>query len=267
MEELEREICELAAHIAAATCRWLQLVAEFDRRGGWADWGAKSCAQWLSWRCSIGRVTAREHIRVARRLEELPLVREAFRTGALSYCKVRAITRVAAPETEEHLVELGVHATGAQLEKVVRLYSGALAASTESAQQVDARRSLTYVWNEDGSLTLEARLSPDEGALVLSALKAAEADSGSRQSASAEALAARARSRPRVRSRPRQCLQATTLPRPDAPTRSFRSPARRWLTREPAVPTGIGARSASMWISIPSPETVFTSAVSLRTDR
>lgn len=94
--ELEREICELAAHIAAATCRWLLLVAEFDERGGWAQWGAKSCAQFLCWRCSIGVVTAREHVRVARRLRELGLVREAFSTGELTYCKARAITRVAA---------------------------------------------------------------------------------------------------------------------------------------------------------------------------
>lgn len=39
LEYLEREICELAANIAAATCRWLVLLAEFDRREGWGMWG------------------------------------------------------------------------------------------------------------------------------------------------------------------------------------------------------------------------------------
>jgi hypothetical protein len=175
LAQLEQEICELAGHLAAATCRWLLLVAEFDARGGWAEWGAKSCAHWLSYRCSIGLGAAREHVRVARRLLELPLVSGAFRTGELSYCKVRAITRVATPETEEHLVDLGLHATGAQLEKVVRLFRGALRASTESACELHARRELTHVWNDDGSLTIEARLPPEEGALVLAALKAAEA--------------------------------------------------------------------------------------------
>jgi Domain of unknown function (DUF222) len=138
--ELEREICELAAHIAAATCRWLLLVGEFDDRRGWADWGAKSCAAWLSLRCSIGAGAAREHIRVARRLRELPLVREAFGTGELSYCKVRAITRVATPEVEESLVEMGRHATGAQLEKLVRGFGSAMAATDETAQDAYARR-------------------------------------------------------------------------------------------------------------------------------
>jgi hypothetical protein len=74
------------------------LVAEFDQRGGWAEWGVNSCAHWLSRRCSIGLGTARDHVRVARRLRELPLVRASFATGELSYSKVRAIARVATPE-------------------------------------------------------------------------------------------------------------------------------------------------------------------------
>ena len=81
LELLEREITELASHIHAATCRWLGLVAEFDRREGWADWGCRSCAHWVSWRCGIAPVAAREHVRVARRLESLPLVRSAFAGG------------------------------------------------------------------------------------------------------------------------------------------------------------------------------------------
>jgi hypothetical protein len=32
---LEREICELAAHVSAGMCRWLLLLGEFDRRRGW----------------------------------------------------------------------------------------------------------------------------------------------------------------------------------------------------------------------------------------
>src|SRR5918999_4398915 len=85
IDRLGEEITELAAHIHAATCRWLALVAEFDRRGGWAQWGCKSCAAFLSWRCAIAPGAAREHVRVARRLEELPVIRAAFAQGRLSY--------------------------------------------------------------------------------------------------------------------------------------------------------------------------------------
>src|ERR1700759_1040371 len=59
VESLEQEICELAAHIAVATCRWLELVAEFDDRGGGAEGGVNSCAHWLSWRGSLGVVSPR----------------------------------------------------------------------------------------------------------------------------------------------------------------------------------------------------------------
>jgi hypothetical protein len=140
LEELEREICELAAHIAAATCRWLELLAEFDKRGGWAEWGITSCAHWLSWRCSIGLRAAREHVRVAHRLGELPLVRAAFSRGELSYCKVRALTRAATPKTEAGLLDIARHATGAQLEKLIRCYNGALSATLGAAQQAQERR-------------------------------------------------------------------------------------------------------------------------------
>src|SRR5919204_5046032 len=85
LELLEREISELAAHIHAGMCRWLGLVGEFDRREGWTDWGCKSCAQWVAWRCALAPPAAREHVRVARRLRELPLIRAAFEKGELSY--------------------------------------------------------------------------------------------------------------------------------------------------------------------------------------
>ena len=178
LAELEREICELAAHIAAAMCRWLELVAEFDERGGWAEWGVKSCAHWLSWRCSIGLATAREHVRVARRLRELPLIREAFSRGELSYCKVRALSRVATAETEPGLLEIARHATGAQLEKLVRCYSGALSATLGAAQRAQELRYLRWTWNDDGSLRIEGRLPAEAGALVVSAVRALETAPG-----------------------------------------------------------------------------------------
>jgi Domain of unknown function (DUF222)/HNH endonuclease len=176
LEALEREICELAAHIAVATCRWLELIAEFDKRAGWAEWGVKSCAHWLSWKCSVGLVAARQHVRVAHRLRELPMVREAFAKGELSYCKVRALARVATPKTEADLVEIARHATGAQLEKLARCYSKALSATLGTAQRAQEGRYLTWSWNDDGSLRLEGRVPAAEGALVIKALEAFKAE-------------------------------------------------------------------------------------------
>jgi hypothetical protein len=103
LERLEAEICELAGHLAAATCRFLVLLADFDARRGWASWEMNSCAQWLSWKCQMSSGAAREHVRVARALRELPVIRGEFGAGRLSYAKVRALTRIATPENEAGL--------------------------------------------------------------------------------------------------------------------------------------------------------------------
>ena len=81
LERLEEQICELAGHLAAATCRFLVLLADFDARRGWASWEMNSCAQWLSWKCQMSSGTAREHVRVARALRDLPVIRAEFGEG------------------------------------------------------------------------------------------------------------------------------------------------------------------------------------------
>src|SRR3954467_14608120 len=49
INDLAAQITELAGHLNAANHRWLMLIAEFDRRNGWSDMGAQSCAHWLNW--------------------------------------------------------------------------------------------------------------------------------------------------------------------------------------------------------------------------
>jgi len=169
-EWIEREIGELAGHIAAATCRWLELIAELDRRGGHEAWGFHSCGAWVAWRCSIDPRSAREHVRVARALEELPLVRERFSHGELSYSKVRALTRIATPEIEAELVEIARFATAAQLDRLVRGYRRAIL--LESAEAAHRDRFLSCEWEEDGSLRIRGRLAPEDGALLLKAIGA-----------------------------------------------------------------------------------------------
>src|ERR687885_1490813 len=93
LRELQDEVAELASHIYAGTCRWLELVAELDRRGGWAQWGCGSCAEWLAWRCALMPRAAREHVRVAPRLSELPPIHPALAPGGPSFAQGRAPTR------------------------------------------------------------------------------------------------------------------------------------------------------------------------------
>ena len=170
LDELEDEIATLASHIYAGTCRWLELVGELDRRGSWAGWGCGSCAEWLAWRCALTPRAAREHVRVARRLAELPLIHGAFGRGELSYAKVRALTRVADESSEEELLELARHMTASQLERAVRAYRRV---TKDDANTLQAEAYVGYTWDEDGALVVRARLAPEDGALFLRALEAA----------------------------------------------------------------------------------------------
>jgi Domain of unknown function (DUF222)/HNH endonuclease len=173
LERLEAEICELAGHLTAATCRFLVLLGDFDARRGWADWEMSSCAAWLSWKCQMSSGTAREHVRVARALRDLPVIRGEFGAGRLSYAKVRALTRIATPRTEAGLAELAGPMTGNQLERFARAHRQVSSADDAAAR---IRRRLAWRVEDDGSLAGTFRLPPLAGAVLLKALRAAAGD-------------------------------------------------------------------------------------------
>jgi hypothetical protein len=196
-DELAQELASLASHVYAGMCRCLELVAELDQRG---ELAGCTCAQWLAWRCGLMPRTAREHVRIARRLSELPLIRAAFGRGELSYAKARALTRIAEPESEEKLIELAMQLTAAQLDRAVRAYRRV---TTDEAAALQDAAYVGWYWDDDGSLVFQGRLAPEDGAVFLEALEAsrdairsrgAEAERGSAEPrpTNAEALAAMA---------------------------------------------------------------------------
>ena len=159
INEIAAEICTLAGHINAANHRWLVLIAEFDRRTGWSDGATQSCAHWLNWKCGMAMGAAREKVRVARALENLPKISAAMATGMLSYSKAREITRVAEPATEDYLLMIAEHGTAAHVEKLVRAYrrcQDAEELSREAHQQ--QARCVSIRHDDDGSLVLNCRL-------------------------------------------------------------------------------------------------------------
>jgi hypothetical protein len=170
LERVEAQLCELAGHLAAATCKFLVLLGDFDARRGWASWEMSSCAAWLSWKCQLSSGTAREHVRVARALRDLPVIRARFAAARLSYAKVRALTRIATAATEAGLAELAEPMTANQLERFARAHRQVSAADDGEAR---VRRRLTWRFEEDGSLSGTFRLPPLAGAVLLKALRAA----------------------------------------------------------------------------------------------
>jgi hypothetical protein len=173
LDQLGDEIAELSAHIEAATAHLLDLIREFDARGGWNS-GFRSCAAWLAWRVGLDPGAARERVRVARALGTLPRLAQALARGELSYAKVRALTRVATPETEDRLLAVGKAGTADHVERIVRGWRRVdrIAEARETARR-HASRALHVYQDEDGMVVLRGRLAPEVGALLVQALAAA----------------------------------------------------------------------------------------------
>ncbi|WP_116451979.1 HNH endonuclease signature motif containing protein [Blastococcus litoris] len=172
LEELALAITSGAVRLAAATASWLRLVREFDARCGWHGVGILSCAHWLAWQCAMGPGAAREHVRVARSLAGLPRIEAAFAAGRLSYSKVRALTRIAAPDCEEALVEFALHATASQTERFCREWRRADDANTGTVRREGDGQSFEHWYDDDGFLTLKVRMPADAGAALMTAIDA-----------------------------------------------------------------------------------------------
>ena len=186
VSDLAREITEGAVRLAAATAAWLRLVAEFDRREGWAGVGILSCAHWLAWQCGMSPGTAREHVRVARALPALPVIAAAFAEGRLSYSKVRALTRIAEADTEQSLLELAMETTVSQTERLVRSWRRADKVDEDT---VTAKRSFEHHWDDDGMLVVRMRMDPEEGAEFLTSVDSIAEREARRERAAAKRAA------------------------------------------------------------------------------
>ena len=182
IEQLGDRIAELSARIQAATYELLVLVRQFDEANGWSS--CVSCAHWLSWRTGLAPGAAREHVRVARALGSLPKLSDAMRRGIVSYSKVRAVTRVATPETEQALLDVALCGTAAHVEQVVRGWRRVDRAAEQAEDRVrHAARSLSMWVDDDGMVVVRGRLTPEVGAVLRRALEAAcdqvqQADAG-----------------------------------------------------------------------------------------
>ena len=175
-EEYRRNdvLAALSAQLQSADYRLLVLLREFDEKGGFAQQGCKTCAHWLSWRIGLNAGAAREKIRVARALENLPLISESMRKGEISYSKVRAVTRVATPNNEEQLLTIALGGTAGQVERLVRAWRKVdLQAEKDHANYQQEHASLTTYVDDDGMVVIKGRLPAEAGAVFVKALEAA----------------------------------------------------------------------------------------------
>jgi hypothetical protein len=171
IDELDRNIVNLAARINAATYELLVLIRQFDERAGWLKCGLGNCAEWLHWRCDLSMSASREKVRVAHALKTLPAIAASFSSGELSYSKVRPLTRVARTDNEEALLSFALRTTATRVEERCRELRCGTADLVSEANRAFANRSLrVHRDTERGAMTITVELPLETGELLEKAL-------------------------------------------------------------------------------------------------
>ena len=179
IDDLDTAIRTLARQMNAETYRMLMLVREFDDRMGWQKWSMRNCAEWLAWRCDLSLSAAREHVRTAHALREMPAIAAAFADGRLSYSKVRALTRVVEYRDEDTLLAYALKVSAEQLEERCReIRNASPEQSVAGAWRAWERRSLIVSRDPArGMLKITVELPIEDGEVVVNAIERA-ADEG-----------------------------------------------------------------------------------------
>ncbi|MFO7565476.1 MAG: DUF222 domain-containing protein [Enhygromyxa sp.] len=189
LDTLGEEIATFSTRIDIAEHALLTRLRVFDAHEAWGSQGARSCAEWLSWRTNLSIKAAREKVRVARALGSLPKIDALFGHGELSYSKVRALTRVTTAESEQHWLDVAQHASASQIEKMARAYQrvrGDEASRDPMDLPQDQRRFVRRSETMGGMIRIEMQLTPEEAAVVWSAMNSALDQAPAGASADAE---------------------------------------------------------------------------------
>jgi hypothetical protein len=198
LADIACRIVELESVDRARVADLLDHIAAFDDRRGAHRWGHATTADWLASECAMERRTAREYVRVAKRLVRWRKVAEAFALRQLSYSQVRAISRAEETEDEAELLRVARGRTVRQIEHHVRQLRSSRSAHLDAANRGRAKRHVTYFYDEIGSLHFFGRLPADQGATFAEALETAAQEQGG---APDDPYRAEGRSRPPVAAR------------------------------------------------------------------
>jgi uncharacterized protein DUF222/HNH endonuclease len=174
-------IAERRREIDASEAAWLALVAAYERSSEWRADGYGSAAAALASECHMTEGVARMHVELARTLEEMPVVAEAFAAGEVSRQHASVIAKACTPERAGTLLELAPTLVAAatrmhprELSSVVqhvvdRLDGDGGEASDEALR---ARRGVRASKRMDRMVSSEVLLDPEGGEVYLTALTA-----------------------------------------------------------------------------------------------
>ncbi len=159
-------IDQLHALAVGVVARLLTVVRAYDESEAWREDGAVSMATWLIYRLGVSASTAREWVRMAHALADLPAIAAALGEGRLSLDQLAPLTRLAVPETDAELAEAAPGWSAAHLESLARHRR---APAAQDAAEAHRRRRLTF-HQSTHSLRIRGELPTEAGAAVKAAL-------------------------------------------------------------------------------------------------
>jgi hypothetical protein len=177
---IEEDFSELQRACELLEVERLRRLAEIDRRGIYERDGHLSCASWLAKTHKVSWGAAREQVRTARALEEMPETSQALEDGevSLAAAKLLAYARDTDPEkfkeAEHKLVEAARIHSMAELQKVTAFWRQRVerARSGDPEERLRERRRLFASSTFEGMVRVDGDLDPETGECLLTALGA-----------------------------------------------------------------------------------------------
>src|SRR5947208_11573009 len=137
---LEQAIERRHRIIAAELGAWMDDIVAFDTVRGWTADGATSMSAWLAGRFGMARGAARELVRVAHALQQLPAIRAAFARGELCMDQLKPLTRFVAPDEDELWAEKAPSMSPAEL------WAECRRRQRRSREEAETDAQLRYLW-------------------------------------------------------------------------------------------------------------------------
>ncbi|HYI45166.1 MAG TPA: DUF222 domain-containing protein [Actinomycetota bacterium] len=142
--------------------------------GVWKRDGSRSPGHWLAKRTgeSVGKAVST--IETAQRLSELPQTEAAVRRGKLSETQSKEIASAAAlnPSSEKDLLRVArAEGMGTLKQACARVKAASGADEKERYARIFKSRYLRHYTDREGAFRLDAKLTPDAGAVVVAALE------------------------------------------------------------------------------------------------
>jgi hypothetical protein len=170
--QLREELREVIAVWSSSQRRVVELAARFADSNDWIHDGAATAAHWLAEVAEIEVSTAREWIRVGRKLANLPATSAAFEQGRLSYSKARTLSRVATRENEEELLAIAVEVPAGYLGRALAEWMTDNFDPEQMTAYQRNRRSVRWHTEPDGMVLFIMRLPPWVAGLVITIVSA-----------------------------------------------------------------------------------------------